>query len=239
MSAVTDLHTHILCGMDDGAKTPEESLQMLRQEQSQGVTRVVLTPHFYRDRERTETFLARRETAMERLLDFLETLPAEERQSLPELRLGAEVAWRPNMVHWENAGELCIGGTKNMLLELPFVPWHRSLCDEIYSFMGQTGISPVLAHMERYLPIQDKGQIREVLSLGLPVQMGTEAFLRFATRGGGLRGLKRWAHVLASDCHNTESRPPNLGDAMAVVRKRLGADRAEEICRFARSLTEE
>ena len=47
---MTDLHTHILCGMDDGARDAEMSLRMLKAEQAQGVDTVVLTPHFYRYR---------------------------------------------------------------------------------------------------------------------------------------------------------------------------------------------
>ena len=53
---MTDLHTHILPGMDDGAKTVEDSLAMLRMEYDQGVDTVVLTPHFYRDRENPKHF---------------------------------------------------------------------------------------------------------------------------------------------------------------------------------------
>ena len=78
---MTDLHTHILPGVDDGAKAPEESLEMLRMERDQGVDTVVLTPHFYRDRERPEHFLKRRRAAGEALRDALMALPEEE---LPE-----------------------------------------------------------------------------------------------------------------------------------------------------------
>ena len=51
-----DLHTHILPGMDDGAKDTATSLQMLRMERDQGVDTVVLTPHYYRHRESAEDF---------------------------------------------------------------------------------------------------------------------------------------------------------------------------------------
>ena len=94
---MTDLHTHILPGMDDGAKTPEESLQMLRMERDQGVDTVVLTPHFYRDREWPERFLARRRASAEALRDALMALPEEEIRNMPRLILGAAVAWVPNL----------------------------------------------------------------------------------------------------------------------------------------------
>ena len=121
---MTDLHTHILHGMDDGSPDVETSLAMLREEARQGVDTVVLTPHFYRDRERPEHFLARRERAADRLNDAILSLPEEERRALPRLVLGAEVAWWPNLADCEELPELCIGRTKNLLVELPFTPWN-------------------------------------------------------------------------------------------------------------------
>ena len=63
-----DLHTHILPRMDDGAKTVEEALQMLRAEAEQGVEAVALTPHYYRTKEQPTAFLTRRREAMDQLL---------------------------------------------------------------------------------------------------------------------------------------------------------------------------
>ena len=80
---MTDLHTHILPGMDDGAKTVEQSLQMLQMQLEQCVDTVVLTPHFYRERETVEEFLSRRGKAMAQLTA---ALPA----NAPQLLLGAD-----------------------------------------------------------------------------------------------------------------------------------------------------
>ena len=82
---MTDLHTHILPGMDDGAESVEMSLDMLRMERDQGVDAVVLTPHFYRDRERPEHFQKRRWAAAEALRNALLALPEEELRSMPRL----------------------------------------------------------------------------------------------------------------------------------------------------------
>ena len=56
---ITDFHSHILPFMDDGSKSVEESLDMLRLLKSQGVDRVVLTPHFYPNYEDPEQFLSK------------------------------------------------------------------------------------------------------------------------------------------------------------------------------------
>jgi len=85
---MVDIHTHILPGMDDGADSVDTSIAMLREQARQGVAAVVLTPHFYRERESMEHFLARRERALARLQAGLEVLPQQERETLPQLILG-------------------------------------------------------------------------------------------------------------------------------------------------------
>jgi len=227
-----DLHTHILPEMDDGARSIEESISMLRLQREQGVSTVVLTPHFYRNREQPESFFQRRKVCMERLM---EALPEGER--LPDLLLGAEVSWMPNLCDWEELPQLCIGNTNNMLLELPVTPWTDRLVNQLYDLMGRTGITPILAHLERYLRTQRREMVEAVLSLELPVQLSSEALLHTMTRGSVLRLLKNGqAHLLASDCHGCETRSPTLGAAMEVVRKKLGEYVAEELCICAREL---
>ena len=229
---MTDLHTHILPGMDDGAKTVEDSLAMLRMEYDQGVDTVVLTPHFYRDRENPKHFLhRRRESAMVLARRVLE-LPEQERSRLPQMLLGAEVAWWPGLGDWEELPELCIGETKNMLIELPFAPWNDRMIHQLYEFFGGTGITPVIAHLERYLKIQRPEHIREVLELGVPVQVSAEILLHPMVRGGAMKLLRQnQAHLVASDCHDCTKRPPNVAAAMAVLRKKLGADSVNQLIR--------
>lgn len=215
---MTDLHTHILPGMDDGAKNADISLAMLRMEREQGIDTVVLTPHFYREDENAENFLRRRKQCYEALQEAI----AASGETLPRLVLGAEVAFVPNLAQWDELEALCIGQTKNMLLELPFHPWSDGLIRQLYDLVGRTGICPVLAHFERYLSGQKPEHIRDVLDLGVPVQLGTETLFRTFARGKSLKMLRHGqAHFIASDCHNLTTRPPNLGAALAVVRKKL------------------
>ena len=231
---MTDLHTHILPGVDDGAKSVEESLAMLRMERKQGVDAVVLTPHFYRDRENPKHFLQRRRESALGLAEALMALPEEERSTLPRVILGAEVAWRPNLADWEELPQMCIGETKHLLLELPFSPWSDRMLDQLYDLMGRTGITPIIAHLERYLKSQRPEHIREVLELGVPVQVSGSALLHPLTRGSVLKLLqRRQAQILASDCHNTTGRAPDLKAALDVVRRRLDEEAAQRLIRHA------
>lgn len=236
---MTDLHTHILPGIDDGARDTKVSLAMLRQQREQGVDRVVLTPHFYRDRERPAWFLDRRKKAMEELELAIQNLPDEKQRELPDLVLGAEVAWAPNLSDWDELPQMCIGNTRNMLLELPFTPWNGHMIDQLYDIPGRTGLSPVIAHLERYMNCQRPEYIREILALGFPVQVSAQPLLHPLSRGKVLKMLQRGqAHLIASDCHNLTERLPNLGTAMAVVERKAGTELTLELRRMAWQLTQ-
>jgi len=237
---MTDLHTHILPGMDDGAKTVEDSLAMLRMERSMGVDTVALTPHFYRDRENPKHFLHRRKQSAMLLARRLMELPETERRDLPQMLLGAEVAWWPDMGNWDELPYLCIGSTRHLLLELPFTPWNDRMLHQLYELFGRTGITPIIAHLERYLKLQKPEHIREVLDLGVPVQVSADVLLRPLARGGAMKLLRQHqAHLVASDCHDCVNRPPNLAEAMDVLRKKLGESAVKQLIRRADELVED
>ena len=234
--SMVDLHTHILPGIDDGAATVEESLSMLEKEQDQGVNTVVLTPHFYPHREEVDRFLFRRKLAVDGLKQAM-AARTQEQLPLPNVLIGAEVLWRSDLAEWNRLDELCIEGTRNLLLELPFTPWNRIMVDSLYDMISCTSITPVIAHLERYIQIQPKVLVKEILRLGVPVQISAGILLRPLARREAMKLLKNGqGHLLASDCHNCKERMPNLAAGMDVVRKKLGTQYAEELCDCAERL---
>ena len=84
-NAVTDFHTHVLPGIDDGSASIEESLEMLRSLGQQGASRVVAVPHFYANYDSPDRFLKKRAAAVEALTGVMAGQAA-----LPELYFGAE-----------------------------------------------------------------------------------------------------------------------------------------------------
>lgn len=227
---MTDLHTHILPKMDDGARDSATSIQMLQTEHEHGVDTVVLSSHFYRDRENAQSFFARRAACKARLDEVIAALPEEQRAALPKLVLGAEVAWVPNLAELEELPQLCIEGTQNMLLELPFTTWNENLIGQLYDLMGRTGITLIIAHLERYMTRERKHYIEDILSLGMPIQISADMMAGFWSHRQALTMLEKGrAQIVASDCHNMSSRPPNLGQAMQVIEKKLGKAFAQKL----------
>ncbi len=229
-----DLHTHILPGMDDGAKDVATSLAMLRMEKEQGVDAVALTPHFYRGKERIGDFLRRRADSLNILKSNIDS-PEE----FPRLIAGAEVAWASGLEDLPELRDLCYENTEFLLIELPFTPWNDEMFRQLYNFMIRTGLTPVIAHIERYFFCQKKAQIKELLEIGLPLQISAEPLLSPLNRGKALRILKENDAFLISDCHDCTNRPPNLGKGMEVLNKKLGGRMAEIIAERTDLLLEE
>ncbi|MEF2562838.1 MAG: CpsB/CapC family capsule biosynthesis tyrosine phosphatase, partial [Negativibacillus sp.] len=86
-----DFHAHILPKMDDGSKSAEESIAMLKIQAEQGIRCVVATPHFYAEHETPQDFLHRREHSYQSLQQEIERQGLQEQ--LPQIRLGAEVRY--------------------------------------------------------------------------------------------------------------------------------------------------
>ena len=232
---MTDNHTHILPGMDDGSKSPEMSLKMLQMELDQGVDTVVLTSHCYRDREKPKDYLARRSTSFEILQEAIE----KNQVAVPRLLLGAEVAWAPHLSEWDELEQLCCQGTRNLLLEMPFRPWSHSMIDQIYDMMEKRDVTPVFAHLERYIKDQRADHIREIISMGTPIQISAAPLLKFMSRHLLVKMVKNHtAHLLASDCHNLTTRPPNLKPGLDVVRRLTGEHEVRRLTMNADSLVE-
>jgi protein-tyrosine phosphatase len=152
----------------------------------------------------------------------------------PRLILSAEVAYMPGMADWEELDELCYENTRTLLVEPPQEPWNGEMIRQLYAIEGRRGITPMIAHLDRYLGTQTKARIEELLETGFPVQVSAAALLQLGMRRKALSLLTDYGAVLVSDCHNLTTRPPNIGTASKVLVKRLGVD-AREFCRMPTS----
>lgn len=226
---VTDFHSHILPGIDDGSKSVEESIAMLKMEAEQGVTHVVATPHFYAHHDTPQRFLARRERAENRLREEM-----ARHQGLPELSVGSEIYYFPGISDSDILKQLTIDKKRCILLEMPVSPWSDSMFREMADIQTKQGLTPIIAHVDRYISPFRTHRIPERLAqLPVYVQANASFFLRPSTRRMALRMLQaNRIHLLGSDCHNMSSRLPNLGPAVQIIENRLGEGATERICSF-------
>ncbi len=208
-----DIHTHVLAHLDDGARDTATSVALLKAEIAQGVTQVVLTPHYYGKKHPPRRFLEKRQ-------EMYEHLKAKIPQGI-EVRLGAEVHFTGiNVPDFDELCLLAIEGTKYILLEFPFTSvWEKSLLDTVADFISETGYTPIIAHVERYREALKKPAIvSELVHMGCLIQVNTSSFLEKSTRKFAFALLKHGlVHCIGSDSHDLGGRAPNH----ALVREEL------------------
>lgn len=217
MDGFCDFHSHILPGMDDGCKTPEQSVEALRLSYVQGVRVIFATPHYY-PVESVEKFLDRREAAWEKLQAQIKKQGVTD---IPQVILGAEVAFRAGISSAEGIEKLCLGSSNYLLLELPFKAWGKEELRQVSNFNCARGIMPVLAHYERYRTLQSRQMYEQMAGQDVLIQKNAEAFTGFFGERRACREVKMGrCHLLGSDCHNLSSRKPNLSMAIDSLRRR-------------------
>lgn len=212
-----DFHSHILPAMDDGAKSLEESLELLRRSFRQGVDVMVSTSHFYAYEESPQQFIARRTEAFHRLEDAM-LLQAE---AFPAIILGAEVLYFPGISQAEEVRMLTVGRGQSILVEPPMSRWTDMMLDEIAELGVNLDAVPVIAHVDRFMTmLSDQRLIDRVLERNMLVQVNADYFLNPQTVKLAFQNLKKGKiHLIGSDCHNLTFRCPNLGEARRAARQ--------------------
>ncbi len=215
-----DIHSHILPEMDDGSRSVEESKKMLDSFWEQGVEAVVATPHFYIDETSVEDFLKKRESCKEKLILGLGNTKR------PKIVLGAEVQFFPEIYSMDRAEDLCISGTGYMLVEMPFDEWNKYTYRTLEKLYTAKGITPIIAHVERYLDFQketDVEIVKKLKDVHALIQINTSFLTSGKTRRKALNLVKKGlVNFLGTDAHNTESRPPQLRLGFDEIYKKLG-----------------
>lgn len=221
-----DFHTHILPGIDDGSDCVQTSLKMLHMEAEQGITHVVATPHFYACEERLDRFLSNRSRAEEILRNEMRRYP-----QMPQLLIGAEVLFFRGISESNFIQHLTIEKTSCILVEMGQPPWSESIYKELDLIYQRWGITPIIAHIDRYItPLRTYGIPQRLADLPVLIQANSSFFLNHFTAGMAIKMLRNdQIHLLGSDCHNLTTRDPNLGNAQKVIESRLGGDAVKKI----------
>ncbi|MDW8059742.1 MAG: CpsB/CapC family capsule biosynthesis tyrosine phosphatase [Thermomicrobium sp.] len=226
-----DIHTHVLPGLDDGARDEREALAMLRIAVEDGTSVLVATPH-----ARRCTAAAARTTA-DRLRELLA------REAIPlALLVGMEEQLLPDLPERLARGDaLSLGDTPWLLVELPdWTIWPEDLVERLRAIRA-LGFWPILAHVERYVPVQQRPErVLEAIEAGALVQVNADSLFGHhgpaAQRVAALLIRARAVSVLASDAHKPDHRAPRLRAAFERVSRLAGEDVAEELRRTAQAI---
>ena len=212
-----DMHSHVLPGIDDGAQDVETSLKMLKIAKEQGVDICVATPHCtVSSEEGVARFLERRRLAYEKLMQAI----GDDKDSYPEIKLGAEVYLNGDISEITNIKELCYEGTNYMLVEFSGNSYEEEMSEWVYN-VSTRGIHPVIAHIDRFPPYKE--MMADLMCIdNIVFQVNANRFMSMGDRLVLGSVFKRCDRVIvSSDMHNLEGRRCNLGEAYAVAKKKF------------------
>jgi protein-tyrosine phosphatase len=212
---VIDLHTHVLPGVDDGCRTLEESVELVRAAAADGVYAIAATPHVRSDYP-TEA------ATMEHLVEQVRAAVAAAGLAV-EILPGGEIALDMlERLGLDGAARFGLGGNPRVvLLEVPYVGWPLVLESWVFR-MQAAALVPVLAHPERNNEVQARPDL-----LGPLVEAGALVQLTAASVDGRLGSTARrtaatllergFAHLISSDAHTPRIRAAGLAGAAAAV----------------------
>ncbi len=225
---MTDIHCHILHGMDDGPVSLDQALDMCRMAAADGIKTIVATPHF-----RPGAYELTEQSVMD-AVNMLETAAKGEGLDLRILP-GAEVAVFAEMDSYlEKARYLTLNNNgRYFLAELPplSVPpnWDKFLLSLI-----PRGLTPVISHPERnYWFLNHPDELASAVGKGLLVQvtaMSITGALGNDARDFGCYLLRKGlVHAISSDAHSPQFRRPVLSEAYRVAADLVGRKKAEDL----------
>ncbi len=205
---MTDIHCHVLPGVDDGSEDMDESLEMLRIAEKSGIDRMILTPHY-----KASHHNASPETLRKRM-EELQSEAAEEGIEV-ELALGNEVMYFSELGERYDEGKiLTLNGTDRLLVEFHPTADYMYVRNAIDDVIGM-GFTPILAHVERVeCMVADPERVYELRSMGCEIQMNAADYM--GVMGRNVRKFlqelldEEAIDYLGTDAHDCRKRIPDV-----------------------------
>ena len=227
-----DLHSHIVFDVDDGPKSIDDSRALLEEAYAQGVRTIVSTSH-----RRKGMF----ETPEDKIAANFKAVQDLAQDIAPDLRIlyGAEIYYTSDILDkLENNLIPKLNGTRYALIEFSMNTPYREIHNALTNVL-MMGVTPVVAHIERYHALENnEKRVKELINMGCYTQVNSSSILKPKLFGDTYKFMKKRAryflekdlvHIVASDMHNLDSRPPYMKEAYEIVSKKYGLDKAREL----------
>lgn len=229
MQKYTDIHCHILPGVDDGAKSIEMSMEMLEMAEAEGIGQIILTPH---------NKPAHHNPSRERLQDMVAGLQEKINQRGMEIKLflGSELYYRSELLELLDRKEVCtMADSTYVLVEFNPMEDFDYIRKGIYRLMAG-GYFPILAHTERYTQICSLfSRVEELVEMGCGIQINAHSVMGeygYKTKYFTRRMLKhRLVHFLATDAHDNKKRKPCFNECVKYISRKYGEEYVDKLLR--------
>ena len=226
--AFTDIHIHLLCGVDDGAKQESEMYAMFDAAYRAGTRLLCCTPHFHPgyfgdSHDKTAD-------AFQRLERYVNANYTD-----VSVYLGNELRYEPECLAWLREGTCrTINGTRYVLVDFSETAPEKEITSGLNALLN-AGYCPVLAHVERYRALHRKLSVIDGFWRdGVLLQADTRSLFR----GFGLLVQRQCKKLLSlglvdffsSDAHDRTTRPPEMDTCFHYLQKKYGSDCAVALC---------
>ncbi len=226
-----DLHCHILPGLDDGAKSLEESVEMAQIAEDDGIERIVATPHLFRG-----YFMQEDPGIIEEKKEELSRAFKANDIHL-ELLSGAEVHISHNLMDeiMKNRESLVIDRSSYMFVEFPSRHVFSGVKELFFELMSE-GIIPIIAHPERNsVFVRNPTFLYELIRMGSLAQANSGSLSGVYGREAEQAVLRfldmNLIHFIGSDGHNTHALAPRLSEARESAERIIGKEGAWSLVR--------
>ena len=225
---VVDIHSHILPGLDDGAKHIDESIEMCRLAAADGISVIVATPHAHDGVHTTH----RTSLLLERVSELNDRVGGR-----PAVQLGCELRLTHDVVKLVRSGETAptVAGGPYVLIEFPhsLVPPGS---DRVLFDLISSGFRPIIAHPERNLLLMSEpARFHQMVERGVLGQVDagsiTGQFGKRVQQTARIMLECGLIHVIASDCHNTRNRLPGMSPAVEAAAEIVGGEYANAMAK--------
>lgn len=210
MMEICDMHCHILPGVDDGARTMEESMQALRMASRQHVRGIIVTPHFHPGRY---------QVSAQEIYECVDRLQCQCNAEGIDMMFypGAECYYYSGLVEELNSGAaLPLAGSRYVLVEFSPGAMYSHMRGGLRDLQN-AGYQPILAHFERYDCLRDRENLLQLRQDGILLQMNFDTLVkkdrmlhRYPWKRMAREGL---VDYFGSDCHGVEFRPFHAKEA--------------------------
>ena len=222
-----DIHNHMLYGVDDGAKTLEETRALIDAAYADGVRHLCFTPHYH------PAYFGEHQ---EEIAAGFRAAEAYAASSYPDLRLylGNELRYERSCLEWlEQKRCRTLNGTRYLLVDFLYPEPAEAIMEAMLRVMNG-GYIPVLAHVERYESLhRDLREVERMKSRGVVLQVDAQSPLGGLGLGAKHRSRRLLASgmidLVASDAHNLNRRPPQLRPCFEFISRRYGEDYAIQL----------
>ena len=215
------MHSHILPAFDDGAKTVDDSLELIGHLRKQGVKNICLTPHFYTNELSYDDYLVEREEAFRA---FAPHIPKDIR-----IVLGCEVYVTDYMFNNSDLSGITYGKSPYILTEFPYGSrFSEKTMRRFYQLTQNYKLIPVMPHVERYdYLMSHPDMIAQIKDIGVVIQTNIGNYTRqspFFHKRKLLKLIDRGLiDILGSDTHSMDhNRPDVFAEAMNTISQKCG-----------------